>query len=192
MLELATLRYSFIVAPFEIPVHGWCGVQIQIRFWKSERNLVKKSHCVPHITPPGTKSPINLLSQTHRQKSSESLEMHCKSWRKQSNAILFQILFWFTVRKKLFLWSRRTFEFQCLRPRIYKNFEITKTIYLNSEMSVQFLKQNAFWTCSWMFLRPIRIQLGIRNIQKKLERIRILPRYLSDLTYQLKNPSTNL
>ena len=74
-------------------------LQIRISFWKSERNLVKKFHCVPHITPPGTKSPINLLSQTHRQKSSESLEMHCKSWGKQSNGILFQKLFWPSVRK---------------------------------------------------------------------------------------------
>ena len=86
----------------EKKISFWCwefSLQIQIKFWKSERNLVKKSHCVPHITPPGTKSPINLLSQTHRQKSSESLEMHCKSWGKQSNGISFQILFWPNVRK---------------------------------------------------------------------------------------------
>ena len=30
---------------------------------------------------------------------------------------------------------------------------ITRTIYSNSEGSVQFLKQNAFLTCSWRFLR---------------------------------------
>ena len=33
------------------------------------------------------------------------------------------------------------------------HFEITKTIYSNSERSDQFLKQNVFLTCSWRFLR---------------------------------------
>ena len=32
-------------------------------------------------------------------------------------------------------------------------FEITRAIYWNSERSKQFLKQNAFLTCSWRFLR---------------------------------------
>ena len=75
------------------PYHSWVGWKVK---WKE---FGEKCHCVPHITPPGTKSPINLLSQTHRQKNSESLEMHCKSWRKQSNGILFQKLFWPSVRK---------------------------------------------------------------------------------------------
>ena len=51
--------------------------------------------------------------------------------------------------KKKFYWSRKTFEIWGWRPRICKTFEITKTIYSNSERSVQFLKQNAFLTCSW-------------------------------------------
>ena len=40
-----------------------------------------------------------------------------------------------------------------LQPRISKNFEITRTIYSNSERSVQFLKQTDFLTCPWRFLK---------------------------------------
>ena len=48
-------------------------------------------------------------------------------------------------------------------------FEITRTIYFNSERSEQFLKQNALLTCSWRFLKSInyiktiRIQIGKNN-----------------------------
>ena len=55
--------------------------------------------------------------------------------------------------KKMFKWSRKTFEIRGGRLRICKMFEITRTIYSNSERSEQFLKQNAFLTCSWRFLR---------------------------------------
>ena len=42
-------------------------------------------------------------------------------------------------------------------------FEITRTIYSNSESSVQFLKQNAFLTCSWRFLRDNTLeQFGLK------------------------------
>ena len=34
-----------------------------------------------------------------------------------------------------------------------KLFRPTRTIYSNSGRAVQFLKQNAFLTCYWMFLR---------------------------------------
>ena len=47
--------------------------------------------------------------------------------------------------KKLFLWSRKTFEIQGWRPRIYKNFEISWTIYSNSERSEQFLVTVCFF-----------------------------------------------
>ena len=36
--------------------------------------------------------------------------------------------------------------------RICENLEITGTIYLNSESSEQFLKQEYFLTCSWRIL----------------------------------------
>ena len=49
-------------------------------------------------------------------------------------------------------------------------FEITRTIYSNSESSVQFLKQNAFLTCSWRFLKSDTVELGFRSLQKKLEK----------------------
>ena len=47
--------------------------------------------------------------------------------------------------KKLFSWSRNTFEIQGWRPRICKNFEITRTIYSNSERSDQFLVTECFF-----------------------------------------------
>ena len=40
--------------------------------------------------------------------------------------------------KKLFEWSRKTCEIWEWKLRIYKKFEITKTIYSNSKMSEQF------------------------------------------------------
>ena len=43
--------------------------------------------------------------------------------------------------KKLFYWSRKTFEIRGRRPRIFKIFEITRTFYSNSERTIQFLKQ---------------------------------------------------
>ena len=55
--------------------------------------------------------------------------------------------------KKLFSWSRKTFDIRGRRPRICKIFEITRTIYSNSERSEQFLVTECFLTCSWRFLR---------------------------------------
>ena len=47
-----------------------------------------------------------------------------------------------------------------------KNFEITRTIYSNSERSEQFLVTE-YLTCSWRFL----ISLRFRNMQEKLEKL---------------------
>ena len=47
--------------------------------------------------------------------------------------------------KKLFYWSRKTFEMRGWRPRIWKSFEITRTIYSNSERSEQFLVTECFF-----------------------------------------------
>ena len=44
--------------------------------------------------------------------------------------------------------------------------EITITIYLNRERSEQFLKQNAFLTCSWRFLRSNELE----ELEFKLEK----------------------
>ena len=46
-----------------------------------------------------------------------------------------------------------------------REFEITRTIYSNSKRSEQFLKQNVFLTCSWIFLRSrtIIIEIGKKN-----------------------------
>ena len=47
--------------------------------------------------------------------------------------------------KKLFYWSRKTFEIRGWRPRICKNFEITRIIYSNSERSEQCLVTECFF-----------------------------------------------
>ena len=47
--------------------------------------------------------------------------------------------------KKLFYWSRKTFETRGWRLRICKFFEITRTIYSNSERSEQFLVTECFF-----------------------------------------------
>ena len=67
----------------------------------------------------------------------------------------------------LFYWTRKTFKLWGWRPRICKNFEITKTIYSNSETSDQFLKQDAFLTCSWRFLRYKILEIFKLKLEKK-------------------------
>ena len=57
--------------------------------------------------------------------------------------------------KKMFSWSKKTFEIRGWRPRICNIFEITRTIYWNSERS-QFLEQNSFCTCL-MFMQVSQI-----------------------------------
>ena len=63
--------------------------------------------------------------------------------------ILLPKLFRPTVRK-MFYWLRKTFEIRGWRPRICKNFEITRTICSNSERSEQFLVTECFFN---LFLR---------------------------------------
>ena len=62
----------------------------------------------------------------------------------------------------------KNFESGGWRPKICKYFEISiTTIYTNSERQEQFLKQNAFLTCFWRFLRSnILIRIIIVQIRK--------------------------
>ena len=69
--------------------------------------------------------------------------------------------------KKLFYWSRKTFEILGWRLTICKNFEITKTIYSNSERSEQFLVTECFLTSSWRFLIPIKLEKLELELEKK-------------------------
>ena len=46
-------------------------------------------------------------------------------------------------------------------------FEITSTIYSNNKRSEQYLKQNAFFTCSWRFL----ISNKLEQLKFKLDKI---------------------
>ena len=70
--------------------------------------------------------------------------------------------------KKMFKWSRKTFEIWGWRPRIFKIFEITRTIYSNSERSEQFLVTECFLTCSWSFSDQIQTgkSIGIQKVRK--------------------------
>jgi hypothetical protein len=61
------------------------------------------------------------------------------------NGILLPKLFWPTVRKKCSSNRERTLEIRGWRPRICKTFEITRTIYSNSERSEQFLVTECFF-----------------------------------------------
>ena len=80
----------------------------------------------------------------------------------------------------MFYRSRKTFEIRGSRLRIFKSFEITKTIYSSSERSEQFLVTKCFFN---LFLeiseisknRTIMIQigkkiLGFSNLQEKIEK----------------------
>ena len=68
--------------------------------------------------------------------------------------------------EKLFQWLRKTFEIRGWRLRIYKKFEITRTICSNSESSEQFL------TCSWRFLISNKLEeLYSMRIQKEFDPI---------------------
>ena len=69
--------------------------------------------------------------------------------------------------KKLFQWSRNSFEIRGWGPRICKSFEITRTTCLNSERSEKFLVTNAFFACSRMLL----ISNKLEQLEFKLEEI---------------------
>ena len=63
----------------------------------------------------------------------------------------FQKLFWPTMWKKS-TDQKELFQIQDWRLRIFKYFEITRTIYSNSKRSGQFLKHNTFltlWVTFW-------------------------------------------
>ena len=75
--------------------------------------------------------------------------------------------------------QKKNLKFKAEGKEFVKNFEITRTIYSNIERREQFLKQNAFLTYSWRFLRSNTLEqlefqfeksLGLRNIQEKLEK----------------------
>ena len=54
-----------------------------------------------------------------------------------------------------------------LKLRINKNFEITRTIYSNSEKTPQFLKRNTFFTCFCRLLRSNTLE----QLEFKLEKL---------------------
>ena len=53
------------------------------------------------------------------------------------NGILLPKLFWPTLRKNCSSDREKTFEIRGWRPRIYKNFEITRAVYSNSAWKVR-------------------------------------------------------
>ena len=96
---------------------------------------------------------------------------------KEKIGILLPKLFWPTVRK-IILVIKKNFWNSWPSASNLQTFEITRTIYSNSERSEQFLVTECFFTCSWRFLRSQKIEqyssnwkkwLGFRNLQEKLE-----------------------
>ena len=58
---------------------------------------------------------------------------------------MFPELYWPDVRKKLF-WPRKTFEIHRWSPKIFKIFEVTRTIYWNSKrLKTIFEHKNCFF-----------------------------------------------
>ena len=111
---------------------------------------------------------------------------------KRNNSILFPKLFWPTVRKKMFYWLRKTLKFEAEGWAYFKKKKCS-----NSKRSVQFLKQNAFLTCSWRFLRPnileqleFKLEKFILDFETYRERYKIEIPYL--LTVLLSLPLNKL
>ena len=69
--------------------------------------------------------------------------------------------------KKLFEWLRKTFEIRDWRPRIFKHFEITRTIYSNSEWSKQFLLTESFFNLFLEVSHVSKIRKVIIQVGKK-------------------------
>ena len=101
------------------------------------------------------------------------------------NGILFSKLFWPTVRKNCSSYRDFFFEIWGWRPRICKTFEVTRTMYSNSERLVYTISIfetqccfNSFLEDSQIsYIRKIRIQIEIkqlrsRNLQEKWEKSR--------------------
>ena len=57
------------------------------------------------------------------------------------------------MRKKCSSDQEKLLKFEAEGQEFSKYFEITITIYLNSERAIQVLKQKAFFMCSWRYLR---------------------------------------
>ena len=92
-----------------------------------------------------------LLKSILHNKSSMEVQFFGKNVNQLNFKVLvFCLNFFLTYCEKR---SKETFEIRGWRPRICKIFEITRTIHSNSERLEQFLKQNAFLTHSWRFLR---------------------------------------
>ena len=91
--------------------------------------------CIPKVT-------LNLSACTCKERQTLFI---WKDWLCIINGILLPKLFWPTVRKNCSKWSRKNFEIWGWRARICKIFEITRTIYSNSERSEQFLVTECFF-----------------------------------------------
>ena len=101
------------------------------------------------------------------------------------NGILFPKLFWPSLRKKC-SWDREFFfRNSGLKVQNLHIFEITRSIFLNSERSEQLLKQNTFLTCYWRFLEieyiwTIKIPIGANDRGVEKYRNKIKTRLISE------------
>ena len=88
--------------------------------------------------------PYTLSSMTSPLLHSQSNGDFCQK-NLSHNGILVPKLFWLTVRKNSSSDRKKPFEIRGWRPRVFKTFEITRTIYSNSERSEQFLVTECFF-----------------------------------------------
>ena len=88
-----------------------------------------------------------------------------KSWTR--NGIFFPKLFWPYCKKKLvyLVIEKKKMKFVVEGREFAKKIEITRTIHLNSVRSEQFLKQNAFLTCSRRFLRSKTLEKWVFKLK---------------------------
>ena len=135
---------------------GWFNKeQASFRGWQIRRRLSQRSSKTSRIldqrsstlfATQGTKTCSFLQSQF-------LLNIYFYIFEKQAMVFFLPKLSWPILGEKNVLnsdWEKRSFEIRVWRLRICKIFEITRTIYSNSERSEQFLvtDENAFLTCS--------------------------------------------
>ena len=104
---------------------------------------------------------ISVRVELGRQYSKKCQSLLKSFFSRYSNLFLLPKLFWPTVRKNCSSDWEKTFEIRGWKLRIFKIFEITWTIYSNSERSEQFLVTECFFK---LFLEISQISKNRRII----------------------------
>ena len=131
------------------------SIIVSLKKKKESLEFVKMSHCASMMKSISRKNcPMFILSWcnvdccTHLQSVWTLMLGRRKILKPEpiSNPCYFVIKNVLTYcEKELFYWLIKTFEIRGWRPRICKNFEITRPIYSNSKRSEQFLVTECFF-----------------------------------------------